>query len=236
MLYIFAVFTLLNPNDYFESKIRQFSYWAVLSRSAIVEYVVNSGCNLKFAVQNLGVSHWDDCYRTYHCPLYWEDTHKTYQKLFFGMLMWKTSLWKNCSKAFCCDVCNFPFGALSSKNCIYFDLFLIFSPLTIFWSANIYVSHLFLSEQRGGRVEVFSVNLILRQWDMAVDLNWNLGFKFWSHSNLKEAKNTTAHYLEKCRDAGMSQFCHKLITGTFDKHIRDSSQLVIFSILAIYIC
>ena len=69
MLYIFAVFTLLNPNDYFESKIRQFSYWAVLSRSAIVEYVVNSGCNLRFAVQNLGVSHWDDCYRTYHCPL-----------------------------------------------------------------------------------------------------------------------------------------------------------------------
>ena len=99
---------------------------------------------------------------------------------------------------------------------------------TLFWRANIYVSHLFLSEQRGGRVEVSSVNLILRQWDM--------GFKFWSHSNLKEAKNTTAHYLEKCRDAGMSQFCHKLITGTFDKHIRDFSQLVIFSILAIYIC
>lgn len=121
-------------------------------------------------------------------------------------------------------------------SCNYFSLYGWFSVTHLFWSANIYVSHLFLSEQRGGRVEVFSVNLILRQWDMAVDLNWNLGFKFWSHSNLKEAKNTTAHYLEKCRDAGMSQFCHKLITGTFDKHIRDSSQLVIFSILAIYIC
>ena len=88
-------------------------------------------------------------------------------------------------------------------SCNYFSLYGWFSVTHLFWSANIYVSHLFLSEQRGGRVEVSSVNLILRQWDMAVDLNWYLGFEFWSHSNLKEAKKyycALFRKVQRCRN------------------------------------